>query len=196
MTRRRAITRRSPSASSAPSAASWRAFRPTCRSPRRSTPCCWRRKGGGTGRFASTAASGSSRSRRGWGGASPTSRRLGLFRRRRSGQGESMVLRSLLLAGLGLLLAGAAPFEPAHVGARIVYRHAALIDGTGAPLRADMAVVTDGERIAAVLPDRALTAAQLSGTEQVDLGGRYLLPGLIDSHQHLATPPDRPAAEA
>jgi imidazolonepropionase-like amidohydrolase len=107
-----------------------------------------------------------------------------------------MILRSLLLAGLGLLLTAAAPFEPAHVGTRIVYRHAALIDGTGAPLRADMAVVTDGERIAAVLPDRALKPAQLARAEQVDLGGRYLLPGLIDSHQHLATPPDRPAAEA
>jgi imidazolonepropionase-like amidohydrolase len=107
-----------------------------------------------------------------------------------------MILRSLLLAGLGLLLAGAAPFEPLHIGTRIVYRHAALIDGTGAPLRADMAVVTDGERIAAVLPDRALTPARLAGAEQVDLSGRYLLPGLIDSHQHLATPPDRPAAEA
>jgi imidazolonepropionase-like amidohydrolase len=107
-----------------------------------------------------------------------------------------MVLRSLLLAGLFLVLAGAAPFEPAHIGTRVVYRHAALIDGTGAPLRADMAVVTDGEKIAAVLPDRALTPAQLAGAEQVDLSGRYLLPGLIDSHQHLATPPDRPAAEA
>jgi imidazolonepropionase-like amidohydrolase len=107
-----------------------------------------------------------------------------------------MIPRSLLLAGLGLLLTAAAPFEPAHIGTRIVYRHAALIDGTGAPLRTDMAVVTDGETIAAVLPDHALSRAQLAGAEQVDLGGRYLLPGLIDSHQHLATPPDRPAAEA
>ncbi|HEY1605945.1 MAG TPA: amidohydrolase family protein [Allosphingosinicella sp.] len=107
-----------------------------------------------------------------------------------------MPIKSLLLAALGLLLAVAAPFEPAHQGTRIVYRHAALIDGTGAPLRPDMAVVTDGERIAAVLPDRALTPAQLAGAEQVDLTGRFLLPGLIDSHQHLATPPDRPAAEA
>ncbi|MEA3002992.1 MAG: hypothetical protein QOH81_1780 [Sphingomonadales bacterium] len=104
--------------------------------------------------------------------------------------------RFLLLAGLAFLLAAAAPFEPAHIGTRIVYRHAALIDGTGAAPRADMAVVTDGERIAAVLPDRALRPAQLAGAEQVDLSGRYLLPGLVDSHQHLATPPDRPAAEA
>jgi hypothetical protein len=36
----------------------------------------------------------------------------------------------------------------------------------------------------------------LAGARIVDLSGRYLLPGLIDSHQHLATPPDRPEAEA
>jgi imidazolonepropionase-like amidohydrolase len=93
-------------------------------------------------------------------------------------------------------LIGAAPYEPPHAGTRTVYRHASLIDGTGAPLRPNMAVVTDGERITAVVPDAALTQAQLKGARQVDLTGEYLLPGYIDSHQHLATPPDRPEAEA
>jgi imidazolonepropionase-like amidohydrolase len=93
-------------------------------------------------------------------------------------------------------LEGAAPFEPAAKGQRIVYRHSSLIDGTGASLQHDMAVITDGERIALVEPDSALTPAQLKGAAQVDLAGKYLLPGLIDSHQHFATPPDRPEAEA
>jgi imidazolonepropionase-like amidohydrolase len=102
----------------------------------------------------------------------------------------------LCLLGLSLLLVAATPFEPPHAGRRTVYRHAALIDGTGAPLKADMAVITDGERIGGVVPDRALTAEQLDGAKQVDLSGRFLLPGYIDTHQHLATPPDRPDAEA
>ena len=34
------------------------------------------------------------------------------------------------------------------------------------------------------------------GAEVVDLAGRFVIPGLIDSHQHLATPPDRVQAEA
>src|SRR4051812_47659693 len=106
------------------------------------------------------------------------------------------MLRSLLLAVAWFAAVAAAPFEPAHIGTRIVYRHAALIDGTGAPLRADMAVVTDGARIAAVLPHRALTAAQPAGAGQGDPRGRCPLRGLIDSPQHLATPPDRPMAEA
>jgi len=103
--------------------------------------------------------------------------------------------RSCLLA-LSLLLVAAAPFEPPNAGTRTVYRHAALIDGTGAPLKADMAVITDGERIVDVAPDRTLTPAQLKDAKQVDLSGRFLLPGYIDTHQHLATPPDRPDAEA
>lgn len=99
-----------------------------------------------------------------------------------------------LVAAFALI--GAAPFEPAAKDARTVYRHAALIDGTGAPVKRDMAVVTEGERIALVEPDGALTPAQLKDATQVDLTGQYLLPGLIDSHQHFATPPDRPEAEA
>jgi imidazolonepropionase-like amidohydrolase len=95
-----------------------------------------------------------------------------------------------------LLLVGAAPFAPPSAGTRTVYRHATLIDGTGRPLQQNMAVVTEGERITAVEPDSAVTAAQLRGATQVDLTGEYLLPGYIDSHQHLATPPDRPEAEA
>jgi len=96
----------------------------------------------------------------------------------------------LILLLLAAWLTAAAP------PARTVYRHAALIDGTGEPLRRDMAVVVEGERIAAVLPDARLTRRQLRGGRVVDLTGRYLLPGLIDSHQHLATPPDRQAALA
>jgi len=95
-----------------------------------------------------------------------------------------------------LLLVGAAPYAPPRAGSRTVYRHAKLIDGTSRALQPDMAVVTDGERITTVEPDSALTPAQLQGAAQVDLSGEYLLPGYIDSHQHLATPPDRPEAEA
>lgn len=106
------------------------------------------------------------------------------------------MIQRLPLAVAALLLIGAAPYEPPHSGTRTVYRHASLVDGTGKPLQSNMAVVTDGERIAAVVPDASLNPAELRGATQVDLTGKYLLPGFIDSHQHLATPPDRPEAEA
>lgn len=102
----------------------------------------------------------------------------------------------LLLLLFGTLLMGNAQFEPPHSGTRTVYRHALLIDGTGSPLKRDMAVITDGERIAAVLPDSSLSAAQLEHARVIDLSGSFLLPGYIDSHQHFATPPDRPETEA
>jgi imidazolonepropionase-like amidohydrolase len=105
------------------------------------------------------------------------------------------MMHRLALLSFALLLVAAAPYERPKAGARTVYRHAALIDGTGAALRPGMAVITDGERIEAVVPDSALTAAQLKGAKQIDLTGKFLLPGYIDTHQHFATPPDRAEAE-
>jgi imidazolonepropionase-like amidohydrolase len=62
---------------------------------------------------------------------------------------------------------------------------ATLIDGTGAPPVPDAIIVIDGERI--------VTAGARGGTpaparaEVVDLSGLTLLPGLIDTHDHLAS---------
>ena len=61
---------------------------------------------------------------------------------------------------------------------------ATLIDGTGGPALPDSAVLLDGDRIQAVGP-RA-TVEIPPGTEEVDLSGLTLLPGLIDTHDHLA----------
>lgn len=101
-----------------------------------------------------------------------------------------------LLFAASFVMGAAPPFDPPHSGVHTVYRHASLIDGTGKGLQRDMAVITDGERIAAVLPDAALTQAQLRGARETDLQGKFLLPGFIDSHQHLATPPNRREAES
>jgi imidazolonepropionase-like amidohydrolase len=106
------------------------------------------------------------------------------------------MLSRLLSIFAAVLLIGAAPFQLPARGDRTVYRHATLIDGTGGASKADIAVVTDGERIVAVVADGALTAAQIEGAKQVDLTGKFLLPGMIDTHQHFATPPDRAEAEA
>jgi imidazolonepropionase-like amidohydrolase len=55
-----------------------------------------------------------------------------------------------------------------------------LIDGTGAEPVTGRAVVVDGGRIVAVVPD-----AQAPRGERVDLAGHTLLPGLINCHVHL-----------
>lgn len=99
------------------------------------------------------------------------------------------MIRSML-AGLAAVLsvAGAAAAQP------VLYRNATLIDGTGAPGRPGMSVLVEGERIKAVGPVDRLSGP--AGARVVDLTGKYLLPGLIDSHEHLATPPNRVLAEA
>jgi imidazolonepropionase-like amidohydrolase len=88
------------------------------------------------------------------------------------------------------------PYAGPVTGTVTIYRSVQLIDGRGGPLQPDMAVIVDGVRIKEVVSDRALAPADLEGATVVDLGGRYLLPGLIDTHQHLATPPNRRRAEA
>ncbi len=89
-----------------------------------------------------------------------------------------------------------APFAPPPAAERTLYRHATLIDGTGGPARAGMAVLVAGERIERVAPDADLSPETAHASKVVDLQGRFLLPGLIDAHVHLATPPNRRQAEA
>jgi imidazolonepropionase-like amidohydrolase len=88
------------------------------------------------------------------------------------------------------------PFAAPPEGAVVVYRGATLLDGTGRPARTPMTIVVDGEVIRAVDSDAEIPGDLISGAPIVDLAGRFVIPGLIDSHQHIATPPDRPAAEA
>lgn len=58
-----------------------------------------------------------------------------------------------------------------------------LLDGSEhMPPRRGQAVLVDDDRIAAVLPERDCS---LEGFEVIDLGGQYLMPGLINLHVHI-----------
>jgi imidazolonepropionase-like amidohydrolase len=63
--------------------------------------------------------------------------------------------------------------------------NATLVDGTGAAPRRGAAVSVRGGRIAAI-SDRAPDATP--GVRRIDLGGRFLMPGLIDAHAHIESP--------
>src|ERR1044072_2263017 len=100
------------------------------------------------------------------------------------------------MSGIRLLTLLVVALSAAASAQRIVYHGATLIDGPGAAPQPGLAGIASGGRIEAVLPAARLTSQMTEGAEVVDLAGRWLLPGLIDSHQHMATPPNRRLAEA
>lgn len=97
-------------------------------------------------------------------------------------------MRSVLAAALALALSASGAIAADNA---VLYSDVTLIDGTGAPARSHVDILVRGDRIARVARHGAIEAKD---ARTVDLAGRYIIPGLIDSHVHMATPPDRPAA--
>jgi imidazolonepropionase-like amidohydrolase len=93
-----------------------------------------------------------------------------------------------------LAIVAALLIAPAHAAsgapAEKTYNHVRLIDGTGSAARNDMAIAVKGERIV------ALTPAVKPGRNVVDMRGAIAMPGMINTHVHLATWPNLPFAEA
>lgn len=86
---------------------------------------------------------------------------------------------------------GADPTAPS----RIVFEGVTLIDGTGAGPRSEMAIVVEGEEIVAVLPAAELGDERRDSAEVVDGSAWFAIPGLIESHTHVATMANRAQAE-
>ena len=81
---------------------------------------------------------------------------------------------------IAFLLALAAPYLPAQT---LVLQNFTLIDGTGrAPVANAGMVITDG-RIRYVGAKSGMKAPQ--GAEMHDLGGKFVMPGIINLHAHL-----------
>lgn len=92
----------------------------------------------------------------------------------------------LLVSACVGLLSGARAADDARVQ---LYTNLNLIDGTGAAVRRDMALRVEDGVIRAIEPMRDL-ARPGAGVEVIDGAGRYAIPGLIDTHVHMATSPE------
>lgn len=97
---------------------------------------------------------------------------------------------ALLLTPRIALAQGEAPARE-----RVIYRGATLIDGAGAGPRAHVSIITEGPLIRDVVADDT-PYATTPGVRIIDASGLYALPGLIDAHVHMATPPDANSARA
>ena len=80
----------------------------------------------------------------------------------------------------GLHAPSAVGEKPREREGPLLLTHLRLFDGSGSPLRDDVAVRVEAGRIAALLPDDA----DPEGAEVIDCGGRVVMPGLIDAHWH------------
>lgn len=90
----------------------------------------------------------------------------------------------VLLAALSACCLAACDRGAGGPGA-LALENVTLIDGTGAPSRTGATVIVRDGRIEAV--GESLRIAR--GTDRHDLTGKYLIPGLIDMHAHIAIGP-------
>jgi len=107
-----------------------------------------------------------------------------------------MTMRSHFISLAALLastVAGAQAAPPATptapgIGAPIAFTGATLIDGTGKPAVANAVIVVSKGRITAIGTNGAVTIPR--DAERVALNGKFIVPGLINSHGHVNTPAD------
>lgn len=66
---------------------------------------------------------------------------------------------------------------------KYAYKNGKILNGTkDMQVQTGLIILTEGEKIAAIVPEET----RLSGYTEVDLQGKYIMPGLINMHVHLA----------
>jgi imidazolonepropionase-like amidohydrolase len=94
----------------------------------------------------------------------------------------SRILLALSLLAAGSLSAQAGPDSTT----RIALVGVTVIDGTGQKPRPNQTILIQGETIVAISPAAVPIPV---GVRSINLPGRFVIPGLIDAHVHVATDP-------
>jgi imidazolonepropionase-like amidohydrolase len=94
-------------------------------------------------------------------------------------QVRAAFLVALLVFALSLLEGAALQTDRSG---SVAFVHVTVIDGTGAAARPDQTVLVSGDSIAETGPSRLVSIPR--GTRVIDGTGRFLIPGLWDSHVH------------
>ncbi len=108
--------------------------------------------------------------------------------------GRALACAALVVVGFARPLSAQVRAQPPLE----IYHGFTLIDGRGGPPIPDAAISVRGNEIITVGSRRELLSGPSAPRDAivVNLGGGYVIPGLIDAHVHLATSPDRRHAEA
>ena len=106
-------------------------------------------------------------------------------------QDASLRLRARLGAALTLILVAACSGGPDRGGSAstMAFTRVTVFDGTGRPPMEDGIVLVRDGRILEVGPSSTVSVPE--GAEVVDLGGRWLMPGLVNAHGHVGPDGDR-----
>lgn len=108
---------------------------------------------------------------------------------------EVPILRFHDLATMALMIFAANAAPAADLPPKtVVYLGATLFDSTASVARLNMAIVTSGERIVAVRSAEHFEPKP--GDQIVDVHNKFIVPGLMNTHVHLATLAEPPVAHA
>jgi len=88
-----------------------------------------------------------------------------------------------LLHGIFVCWLVAGCSNPPKHDARIAITHANVIDATGSTIQRNMTVIIEGQKIAQIAESSQVALDR--ETQVVDASGKFLIPGLVDSHVHL-----------
>ncbi|MFZ5670241.1 MAG: amidohydrolase family protein [Pseudomonadota bacterium] len=95
-------------------------------------------------------------------------------------------------AAAAIVLSGSAMARQAPAGDVIIVHAGTLLDRPGQAPRRTVSLIVRGDRIEAVR-EGFVPVSEIPGARLIDLSDRFVLPGLIDSHVHLAS--DRAGVE-